>query len=160
MTAPQTFEAVIYRVGQLRCVDVPPAVSKALADGSGDSGRTPVRVRIGDADEQTSLVPTRSGGHRLFLAAPLRKAAGIDAGDSVELELRPDFRGGEPDLPPELIAALGQVAGGMEELLSRSPADRRQLVRFIEAPKSPQARAGRIAKAVEMVMKGKPKKRR
>ncbi len=156
MTKPQTFTAVVYRVGQLRCVDVPPEVADAL----GDAGRTPVRVKIAGAEEQTSLVPKREGGHRLFLAAALRKAAGVDAGDRVDLEVRPDPQGGEPDLPPELVAALGRVAGGMEELLSRSPADRRQLVRFIAAAKSPQARNGRVAKAVLMVMKGKPKKKR
>ncbi len=155
MTKPQSFEAIVYRAGQLRCVDVPSRVSAALG-----GGRAPVRVMIAGAEEQTSLVPKREGGHRLFLAAALRKAAGVDAGDRVELEVRPDAKGGEPDLPPELVAALGRVAGGMEELLSRSPADRRQLVRFIDAAKSPQARAGRIAKAVEMVMRGKPKKKR
>lgn len=156
MTKPQTFEVVVYKVGQLRCVDVPPEVSAAL----GGAGRVPVRVRTAGAEEQTSLVPRREGGHRLFIASALRKAAGVDAGDRVELEVRPDRQGGEPDLPPELVAALGRIAGGMEELLSRSPADRRQLVRFIAAAKSPQARSGRVAKAAEMVMKGKPKKRR
>ena len=152
----QTFEAVVYRVGQLRCVDVPSRVSAALHA----VGRTPVRVRIAGAEEQTSLVPRRAGGHRLFLASALRKAAGVDAGDHVRLEVLPDPRGGEPELPPELVSALGRVAGGMEELLSRSPADRRQLVRWISAPDSPQARSHRVAKAVEMVMRGKPKKRR
>ncbi len=156
MTKPRTFEALIYRVGQLRCVDVPPEVAAAFQT----EGRTPVRVSIAGAEEQTSLVPKRDGGHRLFLASALRKSAGVDAGDQVELEVRPDPQGGEPDLPPELVAALGRVAGGMEELLSRSPADRRQLVRFIAAAKSPQARGGRVAKAVEMVMKGKPQKKR
>ncbi len=151
------FEAIVYRVGQLRCVDVPAEVSEALG---GEGGRTPVRVRISGAEEQTSLVPKRDGGHRLFLAAALRKPAGVDTGDRTRLEVRPDPRGGEPDLPPELIAALGRVAGGMEELLSRSPADRRQLVRWITSPDSPQARSGRVAKAVEMVMRGKPKKKR
>ncbi len=122
--------------------------------------QAPLSVGFAGTEEQTSLVPKREGGHRLFLAAALRKAAGVDAGDRVELEVRPDAKGGEPDLPAELVAALGRVAGGMEELLSRSPADRRQLVRWINAPDSPQARKGRVAKAVEMVMKGKPKKRR
>ncbi len=155
MTKPLTFEAVVYRVGQLRCVDVPARVAKALG-----GGRAPVRVRIAGAEEQTSLVPRSEGGHRLYLAAALRKAAGVDAGDRAELEVRPDPQGGEPDLPDELLAALGRVAGGMEELLSRSPADRRQLMRFIDAAKSPQARGRRVAKAVEMVMKGKPKPKR
>ena len=164
--AEQRFEAVIYRIGQLRCVDVPPEVSEAL----GGEGRIAVRVKIGRpsarhpcagrAEGQTSLVPRRDGGHRLFIAAPLRKSAGVDSGDRVYLEVRPDTRGGEPDLPEELVAALGSIAGGLEALLTRSPADRRQLVRWIEQPKSPEARRGRVNKAVEMVLRGPPKKSR
>ncbi len=151
----QSFEAIVYKVGQLRCVDVPPEVSAAL----GTARKPPVRVRAASGEEQTSLVPKREGGHRLFLAAALRQAAGVDAGDRVRLEVRPDAKGGEPDLPPELVAALGRVAGGMDALVSPSPPDRRQLVRFIRSAKSPQPRSHRVAKAVEMVMRGKPKKR-
>ena len=159
-TAVQRFEAMVYKVGQLRCVDVPDEVVAALG-----GGRAAVKVRIESpfaesCEEQTSLVPTRGGPHRLFLAAGLRKSAGVDAGDSVTLCLWPNSRGGEPDLPPELVAALAVVPGGMEELLSRSPADRRQLVRFIQQPKSPDARQRRVARAVKMVMRGKPKKKR
>ena len=150
----KSFEAVIYRVGQLRCVDVPAEVTEALGGGA----RIPVRVRVGHGEDQTSLTPKKEGGHRLFLSAGLRKSAGVDAGDRVRAEICPDARGGEPDLPEELVAALGRIAGGMEELFSRSPADRRQLVRWIAQPKSRQARRRRVDKAVEMVLRGKPKK--
>ena len=158
------FETVIYKVGQLRCVDVPEEISVGLEG----EGRIAVRVSLGPVsagsstrrEEQTSLVPKKQGGYRLFLAAGLRRSAGVDSGDSVEVELRPDPKGGEPDLPAALVAALAVVPGGMEEVLSRSPADRRQLVRFIQQPESPQARHRRVAQAVKMVMRGKPKKPR
>ena len=65
------------------------------------------------------------------------EAAGVEAGDRVEVAVRPDAEGGEPELPEELVAALGRIAGGMEALLTRSPADRRQLVRWIEAQQPP-----------------------
>ena len=150
------FEAVIYRVGQLRCVDVPQGTVETLGGGP----RTPVRVRLGRGEDQSALVPKRGGGHRLFLSVTVRRSAGVDVGDRVELEVRPDARGGEPELPAELVAKLGRIAGGMEALLARSPADRRQLVRWIEALKSPAARERRIDKAVERVLRGPPKKRR
>lgn len=153
---PRRFEAALYRVGQLRCVDVPPAAVAALGGGA----RIPVRVSLGGREDQSALVPKRGGGHRLFLSAPLRQAAGVDTGDRVEVEVRPDAQGGEPELPEELVAALGRIAGGMEALLTRSPADRRQLVRWIDAPKSSAARSRRVIKAVEMVLRGPPKKKR
>jgi hypothetical protein len=146
------FEAAIYRVGALRCVDVSTSVSKTFGEGQ----RTPVRVTIGGVEEQTSLVPKRGGGHRLFLGAAVRKAAGINTGDRVRIEVRPDPRSGEPDLPPALAEALRRTVGAMDEFLSRSPADRRQLVRWVDEPKSPQARRNRVEKVIRMVLRGKP----
>ena len=146
------FTASIYLVGALRCVDVPAALSKSFGEGR----RAPVRVRIGGVEAQTSLVPKKEGGHRLFLGAAIRKAAGVDAGDRARVEIAGDPRGGEPDLPPALAEALRRTAGAMEEFLARSPADRRQLVRWVEQPKSVEARRNRVRKAVEMVLRGKP----
>ena len=146
------FEAAIYLVGVLRCVDVPPAVSKTFGEGQ----RSPVRVRIGGAGAQTSLVPKRGGGHRLFLGAAIRRAAGVDAGDRVRVEIAADPQGGEPELPPALTDALRRTAGAMDEFLSLSPADRRQLVRWVEQPKSAEARRHRVQKAIDMVLRGKP----
>ncbi len=151
----RSFEAVVYKVGQLRCVDVSSEVTEALGGG----GRIPVRVRVGGAEDQTSLTAKKEGGHRLFLGAELRRSTGVDVGDRICAEVWPDAFGGEPDLPEELVTALGRIAGGMEELLSRSPADRRQLVRWIEQAKGRETRLRRIEKAVEMVLRGKPKKR-
>jgi len=145
------FDAVVRFVGALRCVDVPAAVSKAFGQG-----RVPVRVSIGKAVGQTSLVPRKDGGHRLFLGAAIRKAAAVEAGDRVRFVIESDPKGGEPDLPPALAAALRRTAGAMEEFLARTPADRRQLVRWVEQPKSDDARSNRVRKAVEMVLRGKP----
>lgn len=151
---PITFRGRLYSIGQLRCVDVPAATVKAL----GGSGRIPVCVKIGPGAGQSSLVPKRDGGHRLFIDRVLRKAVLIESGDRVRIELARDARGGEPDLPPELIEVLGRIKGGLAELYSRSPADRRQLTRWIEAPKSREARMHRVGKAVGMVMRGKPRR--
>ncbi len=151
---PITFSGRLYSIGQLRCVDVPATAVRAL----GGSGRIPVRVKIGPGVGQSSLVPKRDGGHRLFIDRVLRKAALIESGDRVRIELVHDARGGEPVLPPELLEALGRIRGGLAELYSRSPADRRQLTRWIEAPKSREARMHRVGKAVGMVMRGKPRR--
>ena len=51
----ERFEAVVYKVGQLRCVDVPRRVVAALDGGA----RAPVRVRLGAQEDQSALVPTR-----------------------------------------------------------------------------------------------------
>ena len=148
---PRRFQAPVYLVGVLRCVDVPASVSKAFG-----AGRIAVRVRVRGAEEPTSLVPKKGGGHRLFLGAALRRAAGVDAGDRVRVEIRADPRGGEPDVPPALAEELRRTPGALAEFLSRSPADRRQLVRWVEEPKSAESRRHRVQKAIKMVLRGKP----
>lgn len=146
------FEAEIYLVGVLRCVDVPARVSRSFGEGQ----RRPVRVTIGPAREQTSLVPRKGGGHRLFLGAAIRRAAGVDVGDRVRITIAPDPRGGEPSLPPALAEALRKTPGAMAEFLARSPADRRQLVRWVQQPKSAEARRNRVRKAIGLVLRGRP----
>jgi hypothetical protein len=152
--AAATFEARIYRIGQLRCVDVPERVSNRL----GVASRIPVQVRIGEHEGQTNLVRTREGGHRLYLAAALRRHPPLDSGDRIRIHVRPDPRGAEPELPADLVAALRRVPGCMAALRSRSPADRRQLVRWIEQPKSAAAREHRIERALKMIQRGPPKR--
>jgi len=153
-TDAMTFEARIYRVGQLRCVDVPERVSETL----GSASRIPVQVRIGGSDGQTNLVRARNGGHRLYLAAELRRRPPVDSGDRVRVRLRPDPRGAEPELPADLLTALRRVPGCMAALRSRSPADRRQLVRWIDQPKSAIAREHRIEKALRIIQRGPAKR--
>ncbi len=149
------FTGRLYRIGQLRCVDVPDAVARVL----GGAGRIPVVVTIRRASGQSSLVPKRDGGHRLFIGAALRRAGLVESGDRARIEVRRDARGGEPDLPAELVESLAGIRGGLAMLRSRSPADRRQLVRWIEAPKSREARLHRVSRAVAMILRGKRRRR-
>lgn len=153
-TAAITFEAVVYSIGQLRCVDLPRRVAKKF----GTAPRLPVRVRLGVNEGQTNLVRTRDGGYRLYLALELRRSPPIDCGDRVRIRLRPDPRGAEPELPADLVAALRAAPGCMAALRSSSPADRRQLVRFIEQPRSAEARRHRIEKALKLIQRGPPKR--
>ena len=112
---PGAFEARIYSIGQLRCVDIP----RSISDAFGASARVPVRVRIGRLEEQSSLVPKRDGGHRLYIAAGLRRMPPLDSGDRVRIKIWRDPRGGEPVLPDDLLAAFRRVSGGMAALLAR-----------------------------------------
>ncbi len=152
--AAAEFEALIYRIGQLRCVDLPVSVAKTLDAAP----RIPVRVRVGQTEGQTNLVRTHEGGYRLYLAASLRRRPPVDSGDHVHVSLRPDPQGAEPVLPTDLIVAIRRVPGCMAALKSRSPADRRQLVRWVEEPKSATARAHRIERALKMIQRGPPRR--
>ncbi len=147
-----TFEATLYRIGGNRCVDVPAEVSQRHGEGQ----TVPVRVTVARVTASSSLVPRKGGGHRLFLGVDLRRAAGADAGDAVTVTIEPDPTGGEPELPAALLERLAVTPGGMEALLARSPSDRRQLVRWLEAPKSEGARRSRVKEAVQRILTPPP----
>lgn len=147
------FDAVIYGVGRLRCVDVPESVSRA----AGDAKRVAVRVRVAGHEVQGSLVRRSDGGHRLFLPAGLRRAVGVDVGDRVRVAIAPDPAAGEPALPDDLREALRRARGATEAFRSRSPADRRQAVRWIEEAKSASARRNRIEKLLERIFRPPPR---
>lgn len=91
--AAWVFEAHVYRQGILRCVDVPPQVAAALDDWQYPA----VVATVSGRRRATTLRRRREGGFRLFLHDELRKAAGVDAGDQVCVELVVD------DAPTDIV---------------------------------------------------------
>lgn len=161
MTGKESFfTATLYRIGVQRCVRVPDQISKAFGGPPGSTeGRQatiPVRIRVGDRVVSTSLLRNKGGGFRLVVAKALCDAAGADAGDEITLVVGSDPSRGEPDLPQDLMDRLAATPHGMENLWSRSPADRRQLVRWLDSAKAAATRERRLSQAVERILKGPP----
>ena len=154
------FTATLYRIGVQRCVRVPEQISKAFdappGSTEGRQATIPVRIRTGDTVVSTSLLRNKGGGFRLVVAKAICDAAGADAGDEIALAVGPDPNRGEPDLPQDLIDRLAATPHGMENLWSRSPADRRQLVRWLDSAKAVETRERRLQQAVERILKGPP----
>lgn len=149
MTSNWRFVSRLVRVGALQAVPVP----EQVVEGLGGGRRIPVRYRVGARQEQGAICRAADGSYRLFLVASVRQQAGVEVGDEFPVEVALDAQGGEPELPDALIEALAGIDGGLEALESRSPADRRQLARWIDQPRSEEARRRRIARATEMVLK-------
>lgn len=156
------FTATLYRIGVQRCVRVPDQISKAFGGLPGSvearQATIPVRIRVGDTVVSTSLLRNKGGGFRLVVAKALCDAAGTDAGDEITLAVGSDPSRGEPDLPQDLMDRLAATPHGMENLGARSPADRRQLVRWLESAKAVETRQRRLQQAVERILKGPPSK--
>uniref|UniRef100_A0A942SXG5 DUF1905 domain-containing protein n=1 Tax=Neobacillus citreus TaxID=2833578 RepID=A0A942SXG5_9BACI len=123
---------------------VPPEVIEALGAGKRpavvvtiDGGYT-YRSTVGVMNEQ-SLVP---------LSAEHRQAAGIAAGDTVEVTLEVDTLPRTVDVPEDLAAAL-QDAGVRAAFDTLSNSRQRALVDPVLAAKAPETRVRRVEKAVE-----------
>src|SRR4051812_21484263 len=97
-----TFTAKIGKITVLRVVIVPPKVVRAL----GGALRIPVIARYGGVPTQTTLAPAGGGKRRLTLKLDVLKAAGVDAGDTIRIELSPDPNPRFMVFPPDLQRAL------------------------------------------------------
>ena len=129
---------------------VPPDVVEALGAGR----KPPVRVTIG-GHTYRSTVGSRGGVFLLPLSAENRAAAGVSAGDEVEVDVELDDAPRKVAVPDDFAAALGgdPAARGTFDALPYSHRQRHVLA--IEDAKTPETRARRIDKALAMLREGR-----
>jgi hypothetical protein len=105
-----------------------------------------------------TLEPDGQGGHWLKVVRKLRDAAGAEAGDLVRLEVAPvsPREQPEPKVPADVRRALAAAPAAARRAWSDvTPAARRDWVHWIVSGKRAETRALRIAKACDMLAKGK-----
>lgn len=100
-----------------------------------------------------STVAVYGGEFFLPLAAVHREAAGVKAGQPVQVTVELDTAPREVEVPKDLAAAL-KKAGVRAAFDALAFTHRREHVRAIEEAKAPGTRARRIDKAVAMVSGG------
>jgi hypothetical protein len=102
-----SFSASVHRLGINFCVDVPALVVAALLRAAKKkAGPIPVKCRLGATQFMSTVLKYR-GDWRLYLNAPERRSAAIDAGDSIKLKLTFDA---VPRMPPMPIAFRKSLA--------------------------------------------------
>ncbi len=126
-------------------IEVPEKVVAALGSGS----RPPVTVTVGGHSYRTTIA--RMGGRFLVpLSAENRTAAGVAAGDDVDVDIEPDTAPREVELPADLTEALTR-----DEAARATYTHRKEWVRWVEEAKKADTRAARLAKTVEALRTGK-----
>jgi hypothetical protein len=131
-------------------IEVPEDVVAALGSGN----RPPVTVTVGGHSYRTTVA--RMGGRFLVpLSAENRTAAGVAAGDQVEVDIEPDSRPREVAVPGDLAAALARDDTARANFDALSFTHRKEWVRWIEEAKKPETRATRLARTVESLRAGK-----
>lgn len=105
---------------------------------------------------RATLEPDGEGGHWLKVDRKLRKAAGVEAGDAVALEIAPVAEEPEPKVPPDVRKALASAPPKVKDAWSGiTPRARRDWIQWITSGKRAETRALRIGKACDMLAKGK-----
>ncbi|MFJ4219744.1 YdeI/OmpD-associated family protein [Curtobacterium luteum] len=123
---------------------VPPEVIEALGAGK----RPAVVVTLDGGHTYRSTVGVMGAQSLVPLSAANREAAGVQAGDTVEVTLEVDTMPRTVDLPDDLAAAL-DAAGVRAAFETLSNSRQRALVDPVLAAKAPETRVRRVAKAVE-----------
>ncbi|WP_409465915.1 YdeI/OmpD-associated family protein [Amycolatopsis sp. GA6-003] len=122
---------------------VPAEVVEAL-----DQGRRPkVRVTIGPHTYR-STVAVYSGEFMLPLSAANRAAAGVAAGETVEVTLEADLAERTVEMPDDLAAALAERPGARAAFDKLSFTAQRERAEAVTSAKRAETRRRRIAKIV------------
>lgn len=131
-------------------IEVPPEVIEALGSGK----KPAVNVSIG-AHTYRSTVATMDGKFMLPLSAENREAAGVAAGDEIEVSLELDTAPRTLEIPADFQQALDQDAAAKTFFESLSYSNRRRHTLSIDGAKTAETRQRRIEKAIESLRAGK-----
>ena len=129
-------------------------VPAEVVDGLGAGKKPAVRVTIGDHTYR-STVASRGGVYLLPLSGENRTAAGVVAGDEVDVEVELDDQPREVTVPEDLAAALAADDAARTTFEALPYSHRLRHVLAIEGAKAADTRQRRVAKAVEMLREGR-----
>jgi len=140
-----TFRATVELAGRTATgIRVPAVAVHSLA-----AGRQPlVRVTIGE-HSYPSRVAVRGGEFKIPVSAENRAAAGVEAGDEVEVSLELDTEPRTVAVPSDLAEALEAAPAALHFFESLSYSRQRWFVLGVEDAKTAETRQRRIANAVE-----------
>ena len=129
---------------------VPTAIVEALGDGK----RAPVKVTINGYTYRNTLA-VMGGDVMVGVAAEHREAAGVEGGQTVEIDIELDTAPRTVEVPPDLAAALDQ-AGARAAFDALAVSYRKEHVRGVNEAKAAETRQRRIAAVVQKVLAAKP----
>jgi hypothetical protein len=138
------FRAVIQLGGKTATgIEVPPDVITSLGRGK----RPPVRVTIRGYTYR-STVGVMGGKSMLPVSAENRAAAGVAAGDEVDVEIDLDTEPREVTVPPEFAAALAADEAARRAFQKLSYSRQQRYVLGITSAKTAETRQRRITSAL------------
>lgn len=125
-------------------MQVPPEVVEALGSGK----RPAVSVTINGYTYRSTVAPM-GGVFMLPVSAEVREAAGVKAGDEVDVDVELDTAPREVEIPPDFQAALDAAPDAKRAFESLSYSNKRQHTLSIEGAKSAETRQRRIEKSID-----------
>jgi hypothetical protein len=150
---PMRFLTVIELGGKTATgFQVPVEVVQALGTGK----RPAVTVRIG-SHTYRSTVAAYGDVYMLPLSAENREAAGVAAGDEVEVEVELDTAPRVIELPTDFATALDAEPAARRTFDGLSYSNQRYHVQSVTGAKTPETRQRRIEKSIGVLREGRPR---
>lgn len=138
-----TFDAVLHLARKTATgIEVPPEIVESLGGGK----RPAVVVTLGDYSYR-STIGVMGGRSLIPVSAEHREAAGLTAGDVLEVTLELDTAPRTVDVPDDLASALAS-AGVRAAFDALSPSARKAHVTSVEGTAVAETRARRVTKVV------------
>ena len=131
-------------------IRVPDEIVEALGAGR----RPPVRVTI-NGHTYRSTVAVMGGASMISVSAENRAAAGLNAGDEIDVDLELDTSPRELTLPDDLAAALDAEPEARRYFDGLSYSKRQWHVLSVSGAKTDETRQRRVAKSVAMLREGR-----
>jgi hypothetical protein len=140
-----TFTTTVLKDDASNATGLPVPAEVVAAMGKGK--KPPVKVSIANHTYR-STVAAYGDVFMLPLSAENRQAAGVKAGDSVEVTIELDTEPRTVEVPADLAAALKEKPGAVDAFEALSYSMRKEYVRQVESAKAQETRDRRVMKIV------------
>ncbi|TAK12947.1 MAG: DUF1905 domain-containing protein [Anaerolineae bacterium] len=137
-----TYTTVVWKDKEMNATALQVPAEAVAAFGKGK--RPPVKVSLNGYTYRTTIA-VMDGMFMLPLSAANREAAGVHAGDTVEITLELDKEPRTVMIPGDLATALSRKRGAKAKFNALSYSARKEYVRQVESAKTQETRARRIA---------------
>ena len=151
-TATIRFTAALDTIGASTVMRLPEEASRLLPS----RGQVAVQGSMNGHEFRTVLEPDGVKGHWMRIDPALQQAAHIGRGDTVNVTVQaaPDWP--EPDIPPDLAAALAGAPPEIKDIWNDiTPMARWEWVRWVNATASPSTRQRRVEVTISKMTSGK-----
>ena len=144
----KSFKSKIFIIGINPHVLLPSTVLKYIFQKARkDKGAIPVQLKIGGKDFIQNLV-RYSGKWRLYLNGPMRKAAGKDVGDTIEIQIDFDPRPRTTPIHPKLKKAFKENSIAKKAFEKLNPSRQKEILRYINFLKSEESVDKNVQRAI------------
>lgn len=151
-TATIRFAATLNTIDAATILRLPEEASQLLPS----RGQVAVRASMKGHEFRTVLEPDGVKGHWMKVDPALRKAAHVSAGDNVTVTVEATRDWPEPDVPPDLAAALAGAPRTIKDIWNDiTPMARWEWARWVNATANPTTRQRRVEVTISKMNNGK-----